>query len=89
MLVFSSIGSALALTIGGETKTHEFQRTQKPFGEIPHGLYFIKIINFFNGVPKSKLREIKMLMCINQNMGENDLEGGSIHVFNLSRLLET
>ena len=40
-------------------------------------LYSIKIINIFNGVPKSKLREIKILMGINQNMGENDLEGGS------------
>ena len=31
---------------------------------------FIKIINIFNGVPKSKLRKIKILMDINENMGE-------------------
>jgi len=43
-------------------------------------LYFIKIINNFNGFPKSKLREIKILIGINQNIGENDLEGGSSHV---------
>ena len=43
-------------------------------------MYFIKIVNIFNGVPKSKLRKIKILMGINQNMGENDLEGESSHV---------
>ena len=72
------------MKIGGEAKAHEFQRTQKPFGEIPLGLYFIKIINIFNGVPKSKLREIKTLMGINQNMGENDLEDRSSHVLILA-----
>ena len=72
MLVFGSIESALALKICGEAKAHEFYRTQRPFGEIPPGLYFIKIINIVNGVPKSKLREIKILMGINQNMSEND-----------------
>ena len=41
-------------------------------------MYFIKIINIFSGVPKSKLREIKILMGINQNMGENDLKGVEI-----------
>ena len=46
-------------------------------------VYFIKIINIFNGVPKSKLRKIKVLMGINQNMGENVLESGSSQVFNL------
>ena len=44
----------------------------------------IKIINIFNGVPKSKLRKIKILMGINQNMGENDLEGRSSHVLILA-----
>ena len=36
--------------------------------------------NIFNGVPKYKLREIKILMVINQNMGDNDLESGSSQV---------
>ena len=84
LLVFGNIGSALALKIGGEDKAQEFQRTEKSFGEIPPGLYFIKIINIFNGVPKSKLKKIKILMGIKQNMGENDLEGGSSHVLILA-----
>ena len=32
----------------------------------------------------SKLREIKILMSVNQNMGENDLEGRSSHVLILA-----
>ena len=36
-----------------------FQRTQKPFVEIPLGSCFIKMNNYFNVVPKYKLREIK------------------------------
>jgi len=80
VLVFGSIVSSLALKNGGEAKAHEFYKTQKPFDEIPHGLYFIKIINIFNGVPKSKLRKIKILIVINQNKGENDLEGKSSQV---------
>ena len=59
-------------------------KTSKSFGEIPLGLYFIKIINIFNGVPKSELWEIKILMSINKNMGENDLEGGSSHLLILA-----
>jgi len=55
--------------ICGGARTHEISRTQKPFGEIPPGLYFIKIINIFKGVPKSGLRKIKILMGINENMG--------------------
>jgi len=47
-------------------------------------LYFIKIIIIFNGVPKSKLTEPKILMGINQNMGEDDLEGGSSHILILA-----
>ena len=84
MLFFGSIRSSLALKIGGEAKAHEFWRTQKPFGEIPPILHFIKIINIFNGVPKSKLREIKILISINQNMVKNDLEGRSSNVLILS-----
>jgi len=55
---------ALALKIGGEAKAHDISKTQKLFGEIPPGSRDIKIINIFNGVPKSKLRKIKILMCI-------------------------
>jgi len=55
-----------------------------PIGKIPPKLYFIKIIDIFNGVPRSKHREIKILMGINQNTGENDLEGGSSHVLILA-----
>ena len=79
-----SIGCALASKFCGGARAHEISKTQKSFGEIPPGLYFIKIINIFNGVPKSKLREIKILMGINQNMGENDLEGRSSHVLMLA-----
>jgi len=45
-------------------------RPKKSFRETPPGLYFIKIINTFNGVPKSKLRKNKILMGINKNMSE-------------------
>ena len=63
------------MKIGEEAKAHEISKTQKWFGQILTSLGDIKIINIFNGVPKSKLRKIKILMGINQNMGENDLEG--------------
>ena len=53
---------ALATKIGGEAKAHEISNTQKWFGQILNSLGDIKIINIFNGVPKSKLREIKILM---------------------------
>ena len=79
MLVFGSIRSALALKISGETKEHDLLRTQKPYGVIPLWLYFIKIINIINGFPK-----IKILMGINQNMGDNDLEGRSSHILILA-----
>jgi len=70
LLSLSSIGCALALKFCGGDRTHEISKAQKSFGEIPPGLYFIKIKNIFNGVPKSKLRKIKLLMGINENMGE-------------------
>ena len=47
------------MKIGGEAKTHEISKTQKWFGQILIGLGDIKIINIFNGVPKSKLKKIK------------------------------
>ena len=33
----------------------------------------MKLINIFNGIPKSKLRKIKILMSINIKLGENVL----------------
>ena len=66
----ASIKCALALKFFGWARIHEISMTQKSFGKIPPGLYFIKIINIFNGVPKSKLKKIKILMGMNENMGE-------------------
>ena len=65
-----SIGCTIAPKFCGGARTREISKTQKLFGEIPPGLYFIKIINIFKGVPKSGLRKIKILMGINENMGE-------------------
>ena len=73
-MILGSIGCALAPKFCGGARTHEISKTQKSFGEIPPRLYFIKIINIFNEVLKPK-RKIKILMGINQNMGEHDLEG--------------
>ena len=69
-MILGSIGCTLAPKFCGGARTHEISKTQKSFGEIPPGLYFIKVINIFNGVPKSKLRKIKILMGINENMGK-------------------
>ena len=69
MLIWGSIGCALATKIDQETKAHEISNTQKWFGQILPGLRDIKIINIFNGVPKSKLRKNKILMGININLG--------------------
>ena len=65
MLIFGSMRCALAMKIGGEAKAHEISKTHKSFGEIPPRWRDIKIINIFNRVPKSKLRQIKILICIN------------------------
>ena len=62
MLILGSIGCALATKFGREAKAHEFYDTHKWFGQILNSLRDIKIINIFKGVPKSKLREIKILM---------------------------
>ena len=64
-MIWGSIGCALAIEIGGEAKAHEISKTQKWFGQIVPCLGDIKIINIFNGVPKSKLRKNKILMSIN------------------------
>ena len=64
LLIWGIIGCALATKIDGEAKAHEISNTQKGFGQILNSLGDIKIINIFNGVPKSKLRENKILMCI-------------------------
>jgi len=69
MLICGSIGCALAIKIGGEAKTHEISKTQKWSGQILLGLEDIKIINIFNGVPKSKRRKNKILMGINIKLG--------------------
>ena len=61
-MIWGSIGCDLAAKIGGESKAHEISNTQKWFGQILNSLGDIKIINIFNGVPKSKLRENKILM---------------------------
>ena len=57
------------MKIGGEAKAHEISKTQKGFGQILTGLGDIKIINIFNGVPKSKLGKNKILMGINIKLG--------------------
>ena len=44
-------------------------KNPKAFWEILPRSDFIKIINIFNGVPKSKLKEIKILMGINLIVG--------------------
>ena len=85
LLNLSSIGCALALKFCGGDRTHEISKTRKSFGEIPPRLYFIKIINIFNGVPKSKHRKIKILMGVNENMGEKLLRDEDQVCFNLSR----
>ena len=61
-MIWGSIECALATKIGGEARAHAISNTQKGFGKILNILLDIKIINIFNGVPKSKLRENKILM---------------------------
>ena len=65
LLIWGSIECALAMKIGGKAKAHELSNTKKWFGQILNSLGDIKIINIFNGVPKYKLRENKILMGIN------------------------
>ena len=57
--IFGSIRCALAPKLCGGARTHEISKTQKSFGEIPLGIKFIQIINFFNGDPKSNLEKLK------------------------------
>ena len=70
MLIWGRIGCALGLKFCREAWAHVFQRTHKAFWEIPPRNDFINIINSLNGVPKSKLRKIKILMGINLIVGE-------------------
>ena len=58
-MIFIASISVLSLIFGREAWTKVIHRTQKSFVEIPLGYEFIKIINYFNADPKSKLREIK------------------------------
>jgi len=67
-LIWGIIGCALATEFGGEVGAHEISITQKGFGHILNRSGDIKIINIFNGVPKFKLRENKILTCINMNL---------------------
>ena len=71
MLIFVASESILSLKICKEAWTSVFQRTQKLFVEIPLGSCFIKIINYFNVIPMSKLREIKYLKGINRTKCES------------------
>ena len=64
-MIWCSIRCALDTKIGGEAKAHEISKTQKWFGQNLTSLGDIKIINIFNGVPKSKLRKNKILMGTN------------------------
>ena len=59
MLIFIALKSVPSLIFGGEAWTTVIQRTQKSYVEIPLKDGFIKIVNYFNADPKSKLREIK------------------------------
>ena len=60
-MIWGSIECALAMKIGGDAKAHEISNTHKWFGQNLTSLGDIKIINIFNGVPKSKLGEKKIL----------------------------
>lgn len=73
MLSCDSFKCAIVMKIGGEAKAHQISKTQKSFGEIPPSQRDTKIINIFNGVPRSKLKNIKILMGINIKVGENVL----------------
>ena len=67
-MIWGSIGCALATKFGGEVGAHEISNTQRGFGKIINRSGDIKIINIFNGDPNFKLRENKILMCINMNL---------------------
>ena len=49
------------MKFGGEVGAHEISNTQKGFGQILNRSGDIKIVNIFNGVLKSELRENKIL----------------------------
>jgi len=68
VLIWGIIGCALATKFGGEVGAHEISNTYKGCGKILNRSGDIKIINIFNGVPKSKFMENKILMCINMNL---------------------
>ena len=59
VLIFVALESVPSLKFCEEAWTSVFQRTHKSFVEIPLRMCFIEKINYFNGDPKSKLREIK------------------------------
>ena len=84
-MICGRIRCDLAIKIGGEAKAHKISKTKKCFGEIPPSWRDIKIINIFNGVPKYKLRKIKILMSINIKLGENVLNDMDQAKSNISR----
>ena len=59
LIVWGSIGCALAPKLCGGVGTYEISKTQKAFGEIPSNVKVIQIIKFFNGALKSNLRKSK------------------------------
>ena len=59
MWIFVALEGVLSLKLCKEAWTLALQRIQKSFMEIPLGSCLIKIINYFNADPESKLREIK------------------------------
>ena len=70
MLILGSIRCALAPKFCGEARTHEISKTQNRLMKFHSDCILLKIINIFNEVPKSQLRKIKILIGINENMGE-------------------
>ena len=83
-MICGRIRCDLAIKIGGDAKAHKISKTNKCFGEIPPGWRDIKIINIFNGVPKSKLRKSKILMGMNTKLGKNFLNDMDQAEYNLS-----
>ena len=59
MLIWGSIGCALAMKIGGEAKAHEISNSQKWFGQNLTSLEDIKIINILMEFLSLNLGKIK------------------------------
>ena len=59
LCIWGSISCALAPKFRGRTRVHLIYKTQKWIWEISSGLGDIKLINYFNVLPKLKLRKLK------------------------------